>query len=329
MSAHLTRRAILLAVTAAAITPRAVAQGAPIRRILTVAGASGPSFPTWVAFDDELHHLGYTDGRNIAIDRIWRAFELRQPALTEEISAQLGRGAEIIVTSGQEQSLAAATAATRTVPIVMIAIEYDPLAKGYIANLAHPGGNVTGVVLQTIEVNAKQLDLFKQAVPKMRRVAMLWDRFSADQYEAARKAAAALGIPAVSLEFRDTPYDYERALTEAGIEPGDGLMVTGSAAFIPDREKLAKLALRLGLPLISGSRERVEYGALMSYGASDTAMARLAAHYVDRILKGAKPADLPVQQPTTFELVVNLNTAKALGLTVPPSILARADEVIE
>jgi len=329
MTAHPTRRAVLLAGTSAAIAPRVTAADAPMRRILVVAGGSGPSLPNWVAFDDELHRLGYTDGRDIAIDHIWRAIELTPLALTEAIAAQLRRGAEIIIAGGQEHTLAAAAAVTHTVPIVVIAFDYDPLAKGYIVSLARPGGNITGVSYQIIEVTAKRLDLLKQAVSGIRRVGMFWDRYSADGYEAARQSATALGIPTVSLECRDTPYDYERTLTEAGVGRGDALMVMSSGVFVPDREKLAKLALRRGLPLIAGAREWAEYGALMSYSASATGMARLAARYVGKILSGAKPADLPVQQPTTFELVVNLNTAKALGLTIPPSILARADEVIE
>jgi putative ABC transport system substrate-binding protein len=330
MSGFPTRRAVLLAGATAAITPRATAEDAPMRRILTVAWAAGPSWPNWVAFNDELRRLGYTDGRNIAIDHIWRAVELTPPALTEAIAAQLGHGAEIIIASGSEHTLAAAAAATRTVPIVVIAVDYDPLANGYIASLARPGGNITGVLLQTIEVTAKRLDLFKEAVPDIRRVALLWDRNSADTYEAATKAAATLAIQVVSVEFRDTPYDYERALSEAGVAPGDGLMAMSSGIFFDDREKLARLALSLKLPTMAvGGRESVDAGGLMYFGASLSGMARLAARYVDKILKGAKPADLPVEQPTTFELVINLKTAQTLGLTIPPAILARADEVIE
>jgi len=153
-------------------------------------------------------------------------------------------------------------------------------------------------------------------------------RLSSIGRQAARQASAALDLPAVSVEFRDTPYDYEHALAEAGIGPGDGLMVMSSGLFVPDREKLSKLALHLRLPLLSG-RDWPEAGALMSFGVDINAMARLAARYVDKILKGAKPADLPVEQPTRFELIVNLKTAQALGLTIPPAILARADEVIE
>jgi putative tryptophan/tyrosine transport system substrate-binding protein len=186
------------------------------------------------------------------------------------------------------------------------------------------------VFFEQIELAAKRLELFKQAVPEMRRVAMLWDTISADQYEAAHEAAAALGIPAVSLEFRAAPYDYERALAEAWVGLGDGLMVmTSPVLSTADGPRLAALALQHRLPSMFVSRRSVKAGGLMSYGATTPEMDRLVARYVDRILKGAKPADLPVQQPTKFELVVNLNTAQALGITVPPAILARADEVIE
>ena len=324
------RRELLLLLGSATIVRRAAAEDSPIRRILVVPWSGERSWPHWVAFEDELRRLGYADGRNIAIDYILRASEMGPPALTEAIAAQTRRGAEVIVAGGSEQTLAAAAAAARTLPIVMIPVDYDPLAKGYIASLAHPAGNVTGVMLQTIEVTAKRVDLFKQAVPGMRRIAMLWDREAADTYKAARKAAATLGIAAVSVEVHETPYDYDRALAGAGVEPGDGLMAMSSGVFVADREKLAKLALRRGLPTMAiGGRESVEAGGLMYYGASLSGMARLAAGYVEKILKGAKPADLPVQQPTIFELVVNLKTAKALGLTIPPAILARADEVIE
>ena len=282
------RREFLLLLASATIAPQAVAADVPIRRILVVPWSAERSWPNWVAFEDELRRLGYTVGRNLAIDYIQHAFEMSSPALTEAIGTHLGHGTEVIIASGSEHSLAAAIAATRTVPIVMIAVDYDPLERGYIASLAHPGGNITGVMLQTIEVTAKRLDLFKEAVPDMRRVAMLWDRDSTDTYEAARNAAAALGIPVVSVEFRDTPYDYQRALAEAGIGPGDGLMVMSSGLFVPDREKLSKLALHLGLPLLSG-RDWPEVGALMSFGVDINGMARLAARYVDRILRAPSP----------------------------------------
>jgi putative tryptophan/tyrosine transport system substrate-binding protein len=326
----MTRREFLLLLGGVMTITRAVADDAP-RRIFFVAGAApARSNPNIAIFEDELRQLGYRDGHNIVIDYLLRSVDLTSDALTEAIAAQIARGARVIIAYGPERTLKAAVAATRDVPIVMAAVDYDPLAKGYIASLARPGGNITGVFFEQIELAAKRLDLFKEAVPDMRRAAMLWDKISADQYEAAHKAAASLDIPTVSLEFRDAPYDYERALSEAEVGSGDGLMVMTSPIFtVADRERLAALALQHRLPSMFVFRDSVEAGGLMSYGATATEMYRLVARYVGRILKGAMPADLPVQQPTRFELVVNLKTAQALGLTVPPSILARADEVIE
>ena len=211
----------------------------------------------------------------------------------------------------------------------MVAIDYDPLTKGYIASLARPGGNITGVFLQQIELTPKRLEILKEAVPDMRRVALPWDRVSTDQYEAAGKTAEVIGVPTISLNCREAPYDYEHVLAEAGIGPGDGMMVMSAPDFFVDREQLAIQVLRRRIPAIFTSREWVDAGGLMSYGSSSTGMCRLAARYVDKIFKGVKPADLPVEQPTRFELVINFKTARALGLTIPPMILARADEVIE
>jgi putative ABC transport system substrate-binding protein len=323
------RRELLLVLGGAMTVTRAMADDAP-RHIFFIAGAGARSNPNIAIFEDELRQLGYSDGRNIAIDYLLRSVDLTPEALTEAIAAQISRGTQVIIAYGPERTLKAAVAATREVPIVMAAVDYDPLAKGYIPSLAHPGGNITGVFFEQIELAAKRLDLFKEAVPDMRRAVMLWDKISADQYEAAHKAAASLGIPTVSLEFRDAPYDYERALAEAGVGSADGLMVMTSPIFtVADRERLAALALQHRLPSMFVFRESVEAGGLMSYGATATEMYRLVARYVGRILKGAKPVDLPVEQPTRFELVINLKTANALGLTIAPSILARADEVIE
>jgi len=330
VSARPTRRAVLLAGAAMAIASRAAAEEAPTRRIFFIAGAGARSGPNIATFEDELRQLGYSDGRNIAIDYLLRSVDLTPEALTEAITAQIARGAQVIIAYGPERTLKAAVAATRDVPIVMAAVDYDPLAKGYITSLARPGGNITGVFFEQIELAAKRLDLFKEAVPDLRRAVMLWDKVSADQYEAVHEAATTLDIPTVSLEFHVVPYDYERALAEAGVGPGDGLMVMTSPIFtVADRERLAALALHHRLPSMFVFRESVEAGGLMSYGATGSEMYRLVARYVGRILKGAKPADLPVQQPTTFELVVNLKTATALGLTIPLTILGRADEVIE
>ena len=225
--------------------------------------------------------------------------------------------------------LKTAVAATKTVPIVMVASDYDPLTLGYVASLARPGGNVTGVFLQQVELTPKRLDLLTQTVPDLARVVVLWDRYSADQFAAAREAARSLKIQLDGIECANPPYDYDRVL--AGVDGGhrDVLLLMTSPLFMEDRQRLAAVALDHRLASMFAVRPWVDAGGLLSCGASLTGMNRLAADYIDRIAKGAKRADLPVQQPTRFELVVNLKTAAALGLTIPPSILARADEVIE
>ena len=207
------------------------------------------------------------------------------------------------------------------------AVDVDPLAKGYIASLSHPGGNLTGVVFLNDELIAKRMDLLTQAVPHIARIVLLYTVAAKGQREAAARAASILGVPLEATELRNPPYDYERALVGTDGSQGDVLVMTSSPYHRV--EAAVEAALRHRLPYIGGWRGWAEAGALMSYGPSITDMYRLSADYVDKILKGAKPADLPVQQPTRFELVVNLKTAKALGLTVPPSILARVDEVIE
>ena len=230
---------------------------------------------------------------------------------------------------GNDAALKAAITATavRATPVVFRAINFDPLAEGYIASLAHPGGNLTGVAFQQPELIAKRLDLLTQAIPHIARIVLLYDAVGAYQRESATRAAATLGLPVEAIELNNPPYDYERALSGTDGARGDALMVTVSP--FTRNAPIAEAALRHRLPYISFLRRDAEGGALMSYGPSITDMSRISADYVDKILKGAKPADLPVQQPTKFELIVNLKTAKALGLTIPPLILARADEVIE
>jgi len=183
------------------------------------------------------------------------------------------------------------------------------------------------VVMSNLEMTAKRLDLLTQAVPLIARIVLLYDMEGEDQREAATQAASALGIPLEAIELRNPPYDYDRALAGTDGARGDALMMTTSGSHRPAAG--AEVALQHRLPAIAGRRRWVEAGFLMSYGPNIADMFRISADYVDKILKGAKPADLPVQQPTKFELIVNLKTAQALGLTIPPSILARADEVIE
>jgi putative ABC transport system substrate-binding protein len=283
------------------------------------------SFPENVAFEVRLRELGYLEGRNLAID-FARSDDINR--LVAAVGDFARRGVDVLVV-GPDAVLKAAIAATaaRSIPVVFRAVDFDPVAKGYIASLAHPGGNLTGVAFEQPELIAKRLDLLTQAVPHITRIVFLYDFASAEQREPAMRAAAALGIQLKPIELHNPPYDYKDALAETDGARGDVLMMTASA--FHQQAAAAEAALRRHLPYIGSWRRAAEAGALMSYAPNISDMFRLSADYVDKIFKGAKPADLPVQQPTKFELTINLKTAKALGLTIPLSVLGRADEVIE
>ena len=296
-------------------------------RVGIVAATVSRSAPHWVGFEQRLRDLGFIEGQNLVVDflSLEGKFE-RLPAAMAEL---VKRKVDVIVAPGLEVTLKAAMQATDTIPVVMVAINFDPLLLGYVPSLARPGGNVTGVFLRHIELTGKRLDLLKETIPGMSRAVVLWDAGSADQFEAAETAAQALKLPLKSVELRDPPYDYAGALDIAGPRPGDALLFMMSGFFFSDRDRLVALALRRRLPSMFGDRAFADLGGLITYGPSIPGMFRLAAEYVDKILKGTPPADLPIEMPTRYELVINLKTAEALGLTVPPSILARADEVIE
>ena len=296
---------------------------ARIFHIGIVAGTPRSS-PERVAFEDRLRELGYVEGQNLDIDYFQDDHLDRLAAAVGEMAR---RRVDVLLIGGQDELIKAAVTTARSVPVVTTAVDSDPLAKGYIASLSRPGGNLTGLVFQQFELMAKRVDLLTQAVPRISRIVLLYDTAGVAQAEAAKRSAAALGIPLEPVNLRDVPYDYEHALAETDGAHGDALMVTSSP--FGRAAPGAEAALRHRLPSIGTNRRSAELGYLMSYGPDNSDMFRLAADYVDKILRGAKPADLPVEQPTKFELVVNLKTTKALGLTIPPSILARADEVIE
>jgi len=212
----------------------------------------------------------------------------------------------------------------------MVAVDYDPIALGYIAGLPRPGGQITGLFLQQIEVTGKSLELLKDALPQVTRVAVLWDALSADQFRAAEGAARVVGIQLQSLELRNPPaYDYASAFAAAAQEGAEALLVLRSPLFGRDRNRIIALAVQYRLPTMFAHRVWVEAGGLMSYGADTGDMYRRAATYVHKILQGAKPAGLPVEQPMKFEFVINRKTAQTLGLTLPPHLLFFADKVIE
>jgi putative ABC transport system substrate-binding protein len=298
---------------------------AKMLRVGTVAGTPKSS-PQWVAFERRMGELGYQEGKNFSFDFLQAASADEYEVLYRKLAAQTP---DIILAIGPEIGLRSALAVTRTLPIVMIAIDYDPLARGYVTSLARPSGNVTGVVFQQIELAAKRIQLIKDNFPDRPTATMFWDELSADQWEATRDTAATLGMQLFGIELHDSPYDYEAAFGKVPLDHRGMLMIPTSPSFFRDRARLADFALKHRILSMFVFREWVDAGGLLCYGPSITALFARVAEFVDRIARGAVPSDLPIEQPTKFEMVVNLKTAKAIGVNLPTAILLRADEVIE
>jgi putative ABC transport system substrate-binding protein len=283
------------------------------------------------AFLQRLRDLGYVEGRNLVTEYRFAKGKLeRFPALAAELVALK---VDVIVTAGGTLAALAAKQATRTLPIVFAAAA-DPVESGLVTSLARPGGNVTGLSVFAPELVGKCLEQLKQAVPGVSRVAVLWqpggfgERTERDMLNGAEGAARALGVRPQFVEAR-RPADFDRAFSEMTGARAGALTVFPNAMFTIERRRLVDLAAKNRLPALYAFREYVDAGGLMAYGPNLADLYRRAATYVDRILKGTQPGDLPVEQPTKFELAINLKTAKALGLTIPQSLLQRADQVIE
>ena len=325
-----TRRAFLGTVAAglfaAPLAARAQTPGRVIK--LGILSTVNPRTTTFTeAMVKRLGELGYVEGQNLAIEfRNAHGDVARLPALAAEL---VHLNVDVILASGPEVTLQAARKATAAVPIVIVAVDFDPIARSYVATLAKPGGNVTGVVLRQIELTGKRMQFLKDALPSVTRVAVFWDAISADQWREAEKTALAVGLRLQGVELRDPPYHLTDAFRTAARGRAEALLLLMSPVFFPQRAQVAELGLKSQLPTICGLAQYAPAGALMSYGANLDDMFRQAALYIDKIFKGARPAELPIEQPTKFELVVNLKTAKALGLTIPPSLLQRAHQVIE
>ncbi len=278
------------------------------------------------AFRQGLRELGYVEGKNIVIE--WRYAEGKFDRLPD-LAAELVRlKVEVIVTGGST-STRAAKEVTTTIPIVMAQVN-DPVGNGFVASLARPGGNMTGLSTLYPEISGKRLELLKEIVPKLSRVAVFGDSTNPGNAPSLRETELAAGALGVKLQYLDIlgPKDIETAFRAAIKGRADALLVLGSPVLISQRRQVADLAVKSRLPATYNVPEYVENGGLMSYGVSVIDLYRRAATYVDKILKGAKPADLPVEQPMKFELIINLKAAKQIGLTIPPNVLARADKVI-
>ena len=305
-------------------------QAASLPRIgfLAPASLSDPRVPPYIrAFQEGLRELGYVEGRNIAIEFRWAEGQYeRLPGLAAEL---VRLNVNVIVAAGPN-AIQAAKQATATIPIVMAAVG-DPVGTGFVASLARPGGNITGVSNMLPDLVGKQLELLKEVLPTVSRVALLGNPANpanASLERQAQDAARTLGVRLQPLWARDLR-EIDSAFTATKMERADALIVLTDTMLINHRTRVIDHAGQRRLPAVFGVSQFVEAGGLLAYGPSFADGYRRAAPYVDRILKGAKPGDLPIEQPTKFELVINLKTAKALGLTIPPSLLQRADQVIE
>jgi ABC-type uncharacterized transport system substrate-binding protein len=325
------RRFLLTSLGGALAAPLAAeAQNLPrigLPRIGLLSTAADPSRPiAWVPFLERLTELGYVESRNI---RLERHFAAGKPERLDELVADLAHLGVDIVATGVPETLAAKRAMPTT-PIVMIFVP-DPVGEGLVASLARPGGNVTGLSTLAPELYAKRLALLKEAIPGVTRLGLLSNPANAHSAAASREITATARVLGVKIHdlVLQNPLDLDRAFSTITRERLQAVFVVTDAISFNQRARIADFAAKNYLPTMYELRDYVEAGGLMAYGPKIADLSRRAATYVDKILKGARPADLPVEEPSKFELVINLKTAKALGLTIPPSLLARVDQVIE
>ncbi len=329
------RRRTFAAFVGAAALPSSNSSGllAQPRALLRVGHASTQTLtdgnPARRAFVARMAELGYVEGRNFLYDFVTVA---GPSEIVAGYASTIGRGAGILLAAGSQNALQGAReAAGDRLPIVFMAIDFDPIRSGYVASLARPGGNLTGIFVQQVELAEKRIEMARDALPKARRLALWWDYASREQAEAAAAAAAAgaRGFEPHLIEASGQPPAFEAAFRRGESLGVEAVIVPASPVFFRERAEIARLALLHRVPLIAAFREFVSAGALFSYGVDLTDAYREAAAYIDRIARGAKPADLPIGQSTKFDLVLNLTTARALDITFSPVLHARADEVIE
>jgi putative ABC transport system substrate-binding protein len=281
------------------------------------------SYPAFLA---ELQKLGFTEGKRLIEFR--RADQGASKAFAA--AAELIRSkADVVVTFGPEITLKAASAASQTIPIVMIAVNFDPIAGGYVSNIARPDRNITGLVSRSPELAAKQFELLVEAFPDDQPIAALWEPASAAQFDTVQRTAQSFHIQLRSHKVENPPFDFDAAFRAIAQDGSRMVLVLSGPTFGLQRAHIGDLAMQHHLPTMFTFKFYVEAGGLMSYGIDTVPIFRRAASFVAKILRGAKPSDLPVEQPTNFEFALNLKTAKAIGVSVPTSILLRADEVIE
>ena len=295
----------------------------PVVGVLTL--SAGPEDPGVQALRDGLRELGYVEGRNISFE--YRRAQGRAERLPQ-LAKQLVAFKVDVVVLGNQEALRAARQAGSGTPIVMIFFNEDPVAAGLIDSLGRPGGSVTGIVVGLRELVGKRLELLKELLPGLSRVAVLWDAYGREQLDQLAPAARSLGLRLEMIELQAPPYNLKAAFQAARKREVGAVLLMASPVFNQQRSEIAALSVEYRLPAISDNYNLAKAGTLMSYGSDNVAAFGRAAYFVDRVLKGAKPAELPVEQPRTVKLVVNQRTAKAIGVVIPQTILLRSDEVI-
>jgi putative ABC transport system substrate-binding protein len=324
MAIHVRRREFIVTLGGAvATTCPLVAQAQQTVRVLRVGfvGGQPPDAAIYVAFRKRMAELGYRDRYFI--------FEYIQTPNDASFRELAARKPDIVIAGGNEPALRAARAAVGTLPIVFLAIDFDPVERGYVASLARPGGNITGIFVHPLELAAKRIELVRESLPQARHLGLVWDASSRDQVEAAAVAAKSLNFEPRRIEVTGQPPDYAAAFGQMADVPGEPIVIPSGPIFLRDRATIGRLLLEQRIPSIGAFREIVEAGAVMSYGVDLVGLFRDVAGVVDQIAKGANPSELPILQSSRFYLAINLKSAVAVGIALPVAFTARADEVIE
>jgi len=326
--AALTTATICAVILAIVLAESTHAQPAPkLPAIGILATGQLRTSPPYPALERTLRELGLVDGQNVRIEfRMAEGRIERLPTLAAEL---VHSNVDVIVAGGTFPSIEAARRAASVTPIVMIAVDYDPVATKVVSSLNRPGGNITGVFVRQIELTAKRMEFLKEIAPKAKRVAILSDPYTIDQLKMAESTAPNFGIRVQPLQFQAVPYDYAAAFNSAAKERAGAALVTVGPVFFRDRARLVEVALQQRIPTMFPLPEFADAGGLIAYGANLDQTFASAAPYIEKILKGVKPADLPIEQPKYFELVVNMKAAKTIGVTFPKPVLLRADRIIE
>lgn len=322
----LSRRRIALALTAAAFAGPALPQAAGRRyRVGWLSTANNFREPHYLAFESRLAALGLIEGKNLVIERRHADSDVgRLPRLADEMA---GLKCDVLFGGGNAANLAALAAVARGVPIVIVAVDFDPVAAGFVASLARPGGNVTGVTAQQSVMPAKRLELLKECLPGLNRLAVCTNAWTHDQLRAATEAAERLSLGLQVIDLKGPPFMFRPAIDQAVRARAGALHMLGSGLWVSSRSEIIDLALRAKLPTMFHQAEWVRLGGLISYGFDFPDMWRRAADMVVRVLRGASPASIPMEQPSTFELAINTTTARKLGLKIPESIQIRAEKI--